>query len=1010
MADHGLTANANVQSLGRGVLFPLLRLVADHRDVGEHVLKWLTRRQALLLAGVCTTFANRVSEALATPRFPFRPAVIAGAGDPGRLVEIDALLYLLDGIEGASTSTSTTSNCQRCVMWNAAPAAAAQPPPPQRRWPALHPSSAPTPPLTLYACHYEAPGVVAYDGTSLLPLGLLVRLPGDEMGMPEGIGASHDRLYVVNAHDTRGVVLFTVVCGRGWTSWGLELGPLPWQLPPESAPHHVHQRLAPLSYHAFCAVGRAAARVGEAHGVATREAVALTPAAAQGNAPPPRTNGVIICVPLAWMHDMAARTAATSSGGVLYEPQAGHDGPFFYSPPPAGVQAVAQAATAAGAPAAPAQEARARVSAANVERHAVLRRPSGLRLSPCGRSLWTTSYDGGLVELAGPMQRGPWPAGQRGVRGRGAVAVEAKATGADKAAAVGAGARYHTELKVSLNHCNDCAESMDVPSLKESAAEAFQDGDFAASLRHTQKAIQLLSSATGAAARDSVRGELSRLHSNAAAALMELGDYTASASEAETAIELDPSWHRPYLRLCLALASQQRTDAATDALHRGLRACQSPDQLVELQAALQSLTDNVSAGDGAGASQKRARLPQPHHNGDANHSNPQQQQRFPPPASRRRVLPVTALCGFLGAGKTTLVQHVLAELGEGGAARLVVECTGVGEPAALAEALAALGPELAAAGDQGGVELVLRMVTVVDASSFLRLLTAASPPPPQPHTASQSDGSGAASLTEAEGQQGEEAGRAHEEEEYGIGTVVFSSRRPFHPARLWALLTALSEPAAGPGWGAEATAEAGAEADRRIPSGVGGGVSGRPQLLPVNGALSAGLPYAPPALLRSKGVFWIASMPQAMWELSLAGGEVELAAAGRWLCSMVDREHWPVGVSADGGSADGGSDGRVANGDVANAGMVADGAAGGATCRGGGGKARWHPVWGDRETGLVFIGVGLLGSGSGSGRDDAAGSGALRASQQVEQEEEASGEEAWEALDDTPWLGLLERY
>lgn len=200
-----------------------------------------------------------------------------------------------------------------------------------------------------------------------------------------------------------------------------------------------------------------------------------------------------------------------------------------------------------------------------------------------------------------------------------------------------------------------------------------------------------------------------------------------------------------------------------------------------------------------------------------------------------------------------------------------------------------------------------------------------------------------------------------------------------------------------------------------------------------------------------------------MWELSLAGGEVELAAAGRWLCSMVDREHWPVGVSADGGSADGGSDGRVANGDVANAGMVADGAAGGATCRGGGGKARWHPVWGDRETGLVFIGVGLLGSGSGSGRDDAAGSGALRASQQVEQveacwggvaggvegpagrlvweredgtvltptpapgspaarlaallrwallteEEEASGEEAWEALDDTPWLGLLERY
>ncbi|GLC69708.1 hypothetical protein PLESTF_000868700 [Pleodorina starrii] len=292
--------------------------------------------------------------------------------------------------------------------------------------------------------------------------------------------------------------------------------------------------------------------------------------------------------------------------------------------------------------------------------------------------------------------------------------------------------------------------------------------------------------------------------------------------------------------------------------------------------------------------------------------------------------------------------------------------------------------------------------------------------------------------------------RANEEDEYGIGSYVFRSRAPFHPARLWALLRALAGTPEDEEEEEEGEEEGGVE-DNGLPA----------------------LPCRAPALLRAKGFFWVASLSQAMWELSLAGGQVELEAVGRWLCTMVDPEHWPVGRrdSASGAAA-----------------SSRDGAGDDDDYEDGGGdgphRLRWHRRWGDRRNELVFIGVGLeqrqrqLGLGSGLGplgngaeapgeeevqgcrrsqrmptaapaalparaADAEAGavcvgspgtgqgSGAAAAAcvgggvaaeapaerlaallrwAQLSPREAAAGEEVWEAWDDAPWLALLERY
>ncbi|MGB2571723.1 GTP-binding protein [Micromonospora citrea] len=140
-----------------------------------------------------------------------------------------------------------------------------------------------------------------------------------------------------------------------------------------------------------------------------------------------------------------------------------------------------------------------------------------------------------------------------------------------------------------------------------------------------------------------------------------------------------------------------------------------------------------------------------------------------------------------------------------------------------------------------------------------------------------------------------------ETEEYGIASIVFRDHRPFHPQRLWDLLT--------------------------------GGLDGY-------------------GVLRSKGFLWLASRPdvQALW--SQAG------PSGR--CDPVGI---PVAVSGDWPQ------------DAAERAEL---------------ESRWHPVFGDRQQELVLIGVGLDGDG-------------LRAALTaclLTDTEIAIGESAWRALAD----------
>lgn len=110
-----------------------------------------------------------------------------------------------------------------------------------------------------------------------------------------------------------------------------------------------------------------------------------------------------------------------------------------------------------------------------------------------------------------------------------------------------------------------------------------------------------------------------------------------------------------------------------------------------------------------------------------------------------------------------------------------------------------------------------------------------------------------------------------ETEEYGVESFVYRARRPFHPAMFYRFLT-------------------GADLD---------------------------------TVIRAKGHFWLATRPDFLGELAIAGTQKITARMGRWWAA-VPKSRWPE---------DGSFEEFV--------------------------LTHWDPVWGDRRQELVFIGINM---------------------------------------------------
>ncbi|PZU12335.1 MAG: 4-hydroxytetrahydrobiopterin dehydratase [Sphingobium sp.] len=110
-----------------------------------------------------------------------------------------------------------------------------------------------------------------------------------------------------------------------------------------------------------------------------------------------------------------------------------------------------------------------------------------------------------------------------------------------------------------------------------------------------------------------------------------------------------------------------------------------------------------------------------------------------------------------------------------------------------------------------------------------------------------------------------------ETEEYGIESFVYRARQPFDPAKLHAFLT--------------------------------------------DGGLDT--------VVRAKGHFWLATRPEWVGELAVAGAQTMMARMGRWWAS-IPKNHWP-------------DDDRFER-------FVSQ---------------HWDGIWGDRRQELVFIGIGM---------------------------------------------------
>jgi G3E family GTPase len=110
-----------------------------------------------------------------------------------------------------------------------------------------------------------------------------------------------------------------------------------------------------------------------------------------------------------------------------------------------------------------------------------------------------------------------------------------------------------------------------------------------------------------------------------------------------------------------------------------------------------------------------------------------------------------------------------------------------------------------------------------------------------------------------------------ESEEYGVESFVYRARQPFEPAKLYRFLT-------------------GSNLDK---------------------------------VFRAKGHFWLATRPDYLGELAIAGTQKSISRMGRWWAA-VPKNRWP--------------EDRISKELVFK---------------------HWHPIWGDRRQELVFIGIGM---------------------------------------------------
>ncbi|GAA6011393.1 hypothetical protein JCM10207_008324 [Rhodosporidiobolus poonsookiae] len=134
--------------------------------------------------------------------------------------------------------------------------------------------------------------------------------------------------------------------------------------------------------------------------------------------------------------------------------------------------------------------------------------------------------------------------------------------------------------------------------------------------------------------------------------------------------------------------------------------------------------------------------------------------------------------------------------------------------------------------------------------------------------------------------------------EYGIGNFVYRARRPFHPLRLWEVISTRlvviqdSYEAAFDNMNVDGEGSDGSDAESDASWEDEPDFEKQPQLDPVArlAAKKACPAFGP--LLRSKGFFWLATRPLLSGEWSQSGVMLTIGGGGRWLCEQ-DENSWP---------------------------------------------------------------------------------------------------------------------